>query len=306
MIEIYYKSIRDPDFKQISEYKPGSWIHVDKANIHDLNKLSEITNIEIADLHDSLDKHEIPRIEQKDGNIIIFLRHPEESEEGLHTATIAIILTPSYIITISPHESKLVDSVVSSSINLATTQKSKLLLFFLLKITHDFTLKIKRVRYAVIEQEKRMKNIDNQSIVMLTKNEEKLNQYLASIVPLRTLLEAITSRRYVNLYEKDQDLLEDLLIALRQSEDVCRVNVKSIRSLRDAYQILFTNDVNKTIKLLTAITIIFTIPTIIASIYGMNVKLPLADHSNAFSIIMVLTLIFCVVSVWLFIRKKWL
>ena len=306
MIEIYYKSIRDSEFQLIDEYKAGSWIHVDKANIHDLNKLSEITQIDIADLHDSLDKHEIPRIEQKNNNIILFLRHPEESEEGLHTATIAIILTPSFIITISPHENKLIDSVISSKINLATTQKSKMLLFFLLKITHDFTLKIKKVRYAVIEQEKKMKNVDNSSIVMLTKNEEKLNQYLASIVPVKTLLEVITSGRYVNLYEKDQDLLEDLLIALKQSEDVCRVNVKSIRSLRDAYQILFTNDVNKTIKLLTAITIIFTIPTIIASLYGMNVKLPFAGQDNAFLIIVISTVVFCFLSLWLFFRKKWL
>ena len=151
-----------------------------------------------------------------------------------------------------------------------------------------------------------MKNVDNNAIVMLTKNEEKLNQYLSSLVPMKILLESITSGRHVNLYEKDQDLLEDLLIAIRQSEDLCRVNVKSIRSLRDSYQILFTNDMNKTIKLLTAITIIFTIPTIVASLYGMNVRLPLASETHAFWVILILTFLFCVFSVWVFVRKKWL
>ena len=306
MIEIYFKSIRDPEFNQITDYRVGSWIHVDKANMKDINELSKITGIELSDLRDSLDKHETPRIEQKDENIIIFIRHPEDEEPGLHTATMAIILTKSFIITISPHESKLVDSVVSSQLNLATTQKSKLMLYFLLQITQDFTLRIKKVRYVVTEQEMKMKNIDNASIVMLTKNEEKLNQYLASLVPMRFLLENITSGRFVALYEKDQDILEDLLIAVRQSEDLCRINIKSIRSLRDAYQILFTNDVNKTIKLLTAITIIFTIPTIIASLYGMNVDLPLAKQTHAFYLILIITVVLCIASIWIFIRKKWL
>ena len=299
-------TIRDRQFKRISDYRVGTWIHVDNANIQDLNKLSELTNIQLTDLYDSLDTHEIPRIEQKKDNIIIFTRHPSDEVSGMHTATIAIILTKSFIITISPFESKFIDSVLESQINLATTQKSKMLLFILLKITQNFTLRIKEVTYSVIEQEKKMKNIDNNTIVMLTKNEEKLNQYLSSLVPIKNLLETITAGRFVALYEKDQDLLEDLLIASKQSEDLCRVNMNSIKSLRDAYQILFTNDLNKTIKLLTAITIIVTIPTIIASIYGMNVKLPLASQSNAFTFILIITFVLCIIAVWIFIRKKWL
>ena len=96
------------------------------------------------------------------------------------------------------------------------------------------------------------------------------------------------------------------MIGIKQSEDICMVSVKSIRSLREAYQILFTNDVNKTIKILTAITIIFTIPTIIASIYGMNINLPLQHSPWAFLIIMNITLVLSLACVYLFVRKKWL
>jgi magnesium transporter len=306
MLEIYFKSVRDIEFKKITDYRAGSWVHVDNAKIEDLNKLSELTGVELTDLYDSLDKYEIPRIEKKEDNIIMFARHPSEEEAGLHTSTMALILTKSFIITISPGESKLIDSVISSKIKLATTQKSKLLLFFLLKITQDFTLLIKKVRYFVMKQEKEMKKIDNNAIIMLTKNEEKLNQYLASLVPMRILIEAITSGRYVSLYEKDYDLLQDLQISLKQSEDLCRVNVKSIKSLRDSYQIIFTNNLNKIIKFLTAITIIFTLPLIIPSIYGMNVKLPLASLPHAFAIIMTGSTLLLILAIFIFIKKKWL
>jgi magnesium transporter len=306
MIEIYFKSIRDQKFERITDFRVGSWIHIDNANLEDLTKLCEVTNLDLTDIRDSLDKYEIPRIELSEDNVLIFLRHPSEEEVGLYTTTYTIILTKSYIITISPIESKVIDSVIASRINLATTQKSKLMLFLLLQTIQDYTQKIKSVRYSVIDQEKKIQSIDNDTIIMLTANEGKLNQYLSSLVPMRALLEKITSGRKVTLYEKDQDLLEDLLLAIRQSEDLCSVNIKSIRSLRDAYQSLFTNDMNKTIKLLTAITIIFTIPTIISSIYGMNISLPYASNPYAFILIIITTIILCILSIWFFIRKKWL
>lgn len=306
MIDIFYKSIRDEEFKQIQDYRIGSWINITEATMEDLTKINEITGIEINDILDSLDKYEIPRIEHINGDIIVYARHSSDLEEGLYTTTLGILLTKNFIITISPLKSSIINNLLTSKTDLATTQKSKLLLYILLKITQDFTTKIKQVRNSVIEQEFKPKSITNKSIIILTKNEEILNQYLSSLVPIRNLLEAITSGRFINLYEKDYDLLQDLMIAIKQSEDLCTVSIKSIRSLRDAYQILFTNDVNKTIKILTAITIIFTIPTVIASIYGMNIKLPLQNHPQAFLILMNITILISLICFFIFARKKWL
>ncbi|NGX34198.1 MAG: Cobalt/magnesium transport protein CorA [Candidatus Anoxychlamydiales bacterium] len=306
MLQIYYKSIRDEKFLKIDDLRVGSLINISDANIDDLKKISEITHIEIDDILDTLDKYEIPRIEHVNDKIIVYARNSSDLEKGMHTITIAILLTDSYIATISPQKSKIIESIIEGKNKLATTQKSKLLLYILLKITQDFTSNIKQVRNVVLAQEQQMQTITNKAIVVLTKNEEILNQYLSSLVPLRNVLEAIFSGRYISLYEKDYDLLQDLMIAVKQSEDLCSISIKSIRSLRDSYQILFTNDVNKTIKLLTAITIIFTIPTIIASIYGMNVKLPLETNPHAFLIIITFTIIISLFSIFIFARKKWL
>ena len=306
MFQIYYKSIRDEMFQKIDDFRPGALINISDANMDDIKKISEIANIEIDDILDTLDKYEIPRIEHVNNSIILYARNSSDLEKGMHTTTIAILLTDSYIVTICPQKSKIIETLIESKSKLATTQKSKLLLYILLKITQDFTTKIKQVRSAVIAQEQQMQAVTNKAIVVLTKNEEILNQYLSSLVPLRNVLEAIFSGRYISLYEKDYDLLQDLMIAVKQSEDLCSISVKSIRSLRDSYQILFTNDVNKTIKLLTAITIIFTIPTIIASIYGMNVKLPFATNPHAFLILINITIVISLISVFIFARKKWL
>jgi magnesium transporter len=175
-----------------------------------------------------------------------------------------------------------------------------------MKITHEYTNSIKRVRASILGAEEPPKIVDSNAIVVLTKNEEILNQYLTSLVPMRNLLETMASGRYMNFYETDLDLLEDIMIAMHQSEDVCSVNIKSIRSLRDSYHIIFTNDVNRTIKLLTAVTIIFTIPTTVASVYGMNVTLPFQGKSYAFLLIMGITLMASIIAVALFRRNRWL
>jgi len=306
MIEIYFKTVRDSEFNSIREFRPGSWIYVKEANLDDLNVISKETGLDLAEIRDSLDRYELPRIEQIKDNIILFTRHPAEQEFGFYTQTLTILLTNSFVIAISPTRSEIIENLISGNTALTTTQKSKLILHILLKITQDFTNSIKRTRHAILGYETTNEMIDNNAIIVLTKHEEILNQYLTALVPVRSVLETLEQGRYMTFYENDLNLLNDLMNAIRQSEDVCRVNIKSIRSLRDSYHIIFTNNVNRTIKLLTALTIIFSIPTIISSIYGMNVALPLQTNPYAFTFLMGLIILISVLSVFLFFKKKWI
>lgn len=306
MLGIYFKTVRDTEFKPIHDFRVGSWIYAKDANLEDLSKIAEVAGLDINDIRDSLDKYELPRIEHVGDNTLFFVRHPGTSEFGLYTETLTMILTNNFVISISPHRSEIIENLLSTSTTLGTTQKSKLILHILLRITQDFTTGIRRLRHSILGAEDPQKTIDRDAIIVLTKNEEILNQYLTSLVPMRNLLETMASGRYMNFYEKDLDLLEDLMNAMHQSEDLCQVNIKSIRSLRDSYHIIFTTDVNRTIKLLTAVTILFTIPTIIASIYGMNVPLPFQRSDHAFAIIMAMTIGTSIVAIFVFHKKRWL
>lgn len=306
MITIYDKGEHDDEFIEIPEPREGCWIHVEDATTNDINQISKLIDLEYTDMYDSLDRYEIPRVEKVDESVLIFTRHPMEPDAGLYTTTFTIILTKDYFITICPQKSQIVENFISQKPKLSPSNKSKFIIYILLKITQEYTLQIKKIRTSVLKQEKKMSYVDSRDITNLTHTEEILNQYLSSLVPMRAVLESITSGRYTLLYEKDQDLLEDLLNASIQSEDLCSINLRSIRSLRDSYQIIFTNQLNKTIKLLTALTIILSIPTMIASLYGMNVSLPGEGAKYAFSVIVVLIVGLSILSLILFQRKKWL
>jgi magnesium transporter len=59
-------------------------------------------------------------------------------------------------------------------------------------------------------------------------------------------------------------------------------------------------------KFLTSVAIILALPTMIASIYGMNILLPLQSHPYAFWIMMGASLALAVSVIVIFVRKDWL
>ncbi|HEY2811723.1 MAG TPA: magnesium transporter CorA family protein [Rhabdochlamydiaceae bacterium] len=306
MIFIYYKAARDKEFQTLSEPREGCWIDCEEVTQEDLERVAQITSLDPRDLIDCLDKHEVPRLERLKNAVLVITRYPSESEMGLYTSTLSMILASSYFITISPEKRPLIRNYVSHMKSLSTHQPSKLLIYLLLKITQDFSQQVKRVRFNVLKQEREIAHVRSNEIIILAKNENILNQYLSTLVPMRAVLEAITSGKYFELHERDRQLAEDLLNASRQSEILCNVNLKNIQSLRNSFQIIFTNNVTKTIKLLTALTIIFSIPTVVASIYGMNVQLPLSNNPNAFLYIVLFIAVLFAVSYIFFQRKDWL
>lgn len=308
MIEYYFKTAKEENFVSLASAKEGCWIHVEEATTADLDQICSLLSLEYTELQDSLDKYEIPRIEKVRSNLLIFSRHPIELDVpfGLYTATLTFILSPHYFVTISPQKNNLIRNILTKTNKFSTIQRSKLLIHLMLRITQEFMSHIRRVRHNVMTQEKEMVNVESDEITTLTRHEEILNQYLSTLEPTHTVLEGITSGRYINLHEKDQELLEDLLLAVKQSENLCAIALKSIRSLRDSYQIIFTNNLHKTIKLLTGLTIILNIPTMIASVYGMNVDLPFAQTTHAFVLIISAIFVFSILGLVFFRRVRWL
>ena len=189
---------------------------------------------------------------------------------------------------------------------ISTTQKSKLLLRILNRIAQEYTLQVKNLRSQVASSTKENYDADTKDFIFLAKSEEVLNQYLSALIPMNNVFEAIRSGKYVSLYAEDEDLVQDIVIGIKQSADICAVNLRNITSIRDSYQVIFTNNLNKVIKLLTALTVIVTIPTMIASLYGMNVSLPFSHSPWAFIGVVLTALLFSLMSLFIFYRKKWL
>ena len=306
MMEVYFKSVKDKKFKKIETVRAGCWINVEKASEEDLQKISELTGLNMRDLQDSLDNYEVPRLERQEEGILMYVRTPAPTEGELHTELLTIITTDKYLITISPGKNSVINYILDQKTSTATTQKSKVVLRMLLRLAYEYTVQIKRLRTSVSRSTSDFSQIDTKDFIRLAQIEEVLNQYITALVPMNNVFEAIRSGRFISLYEEDADLVQDLLVGIKQSADICSVNLRSIRSIRDSYQVIFTNNLNKIIKLFTSLTVILTIPTIVASLFGMNVDVPFDEYTYAFSAITLSTVLASLFAIFFLYYKKWL
>lgn len=309
MLNIYFKTAKSNRIDHLEQVRDGAWINASHLEHDDLERLAGLANLDLLDLQDVLDLHELPRLERQEKTLLVFVRIPREQiddKDIIHTTPLTFIITEKYFISLALFEDKVIKDILKNSLSIATTQKAKLLVYILLKISQRFTVSVREINNQIASQKKKIENIKDSDINELIKYEDILNQYVSALIPMRSVFENITAGHYLQLYEEDQDLLNDMIISIRQSVEICQVNLKSIKSLRDSYQILFTNKLNKVIQFLTAFTIIMTIPTIIASLFGMNVNLPLATNPFAFVYVLGISSLVVVIFLFIFYKKKWL
>lgn len=304
MIEIFFKDIKSKKIQRLEKVKSGAWINIENATAEDLLFIKNITKLNYSDLEDVLDVHELPRIERKNDAVIVFVRDAQFFDENVSTTPLTIIITRKYIITISISKSDLIRFLIDNGFDFSTTQRSKFLIYVLLNISKNFTKAVKNINNNIEYQKDKLEKITNADILKLIENEEILSDYVFALDPMKIVFEAIETGKYIPIYSYDEDLIEDMIISIRQSVGICSTNLKSIKSLRQSYQIIFTNNLNRTIKLLTSITVFLTIPTMIASFFGMNVLIPLENEPLGFIYILIVSFVISIAFFVFFINKK--
>ncbi len=73
------------------------------------------------------------------------------------------------------------------------------------------------------------------------------------------------------MYEEDQDLIEDVLVEIRQAIDMSSIYLNILSGTMDAFSSIISNNLNIVMKVLASLTLLSSIPTVVSGIYGMNV-----------------------------------
>jgi len=304
------ETIKEKELKEIDGFRIGSWINVESPEEKELDDLAKNLSLEKGLLMDAVDPYEVPRLEIDNGVIYIFTRVPDKENDRVITEPLMIAIGKDFVITTSSKPLTFLKKFLNNEINFTTTQKTKLVLQFfseIIAVYNNFLTSIsKNVRSTSVQMEK----IGNKDIVQFVNFEGVINDFLAALVPTNTilnnLLNSTASRRLLELYEEDKDLIEDLFLSNNQLIELCKANLKTIVNIREAYSTIMTNNLNRVIKFFTALTIILTVPMIVSSFYGMNINLPFAEHPMAFWGILITTLVVSFTLLAIFFRKRWL
>ena len=309
MIKYYFKTITDQNIRSLKYFKKGSWIYVFDPSDKEINYLVKNFSLEKGHLMDALDKYEVPRIETENEDTYIFTRYPIETGKKSRIVTVPLLIVTGkdFVLSISSDNLLLNESVLLQNKKISTTQKTKLTLQILSEINHVFNSFINNISREIKKTSiDLMKiNIKNSDMVKLVANEMVLNDFLSSLVQIKNNMETLTSGKTLKLFADDKDLIEDLPLSSNQLVEISRSNLKNIVNIREASNTIMTNNLNKTIKFLTALTVVLNIPVLISSIYGMNVNLPFANSGFAFLYIITVSLFISLTLIVIFVKKDW-
>lgn len=307
MIQIYQKTIKEKELKTLENFRVGSWIYAESPTEEELERLAKEFSLELGHLKDAADIHEVPRLEIEKKTDYIFIRFPHQQEDGLITTTpLLIVLGENFLITVSQKRLPFLEKFITGKINFYTTQKTKLFLQIFSEVNSLYSHFLASINRRVRSIGVRIEKITPKDIVQFIASETILNDFMADLVPTNTILKNLLSGKILKLYEEDKDLTEDLLLSNNQLVELCKSNIKTIINIRDAYSTIMSNNINRVIKLLTSITIILTVPMIVASLYGMNVALPLENHPSAFWLILGIVGAISATLVYIFNKNQWL
>lgn len=307
MITHYFRTLKDSELKTVDSVRSGVWTHVVAPTDEELEQLAKDFVLDESILDDTRDFFEVPRFERSQGATYFFTRYPfEEIKEDIDTAPLLIVMGESFVLTIVQMEAPPFERFLNGKEVIVTTQKTKLFIQLMTAITRSFERKLVRIRRAVQKDRAKLRSIGPREIARLVQYEHELNDLLAAIVPTNDWLQQIIKGSHIQLYNEDVELMEDLMIANEQTIDSSRSILRTIQNVRSASEAILTSNLNVTIKTLTVLTILLTIPTIIASLYGMNVGLPLMEHPYAFWLVVVFILMVVSLVTWYFKRISWL
>lgn len=306
MLTYYFRTPKDETLAEIEEPKSGVWAHAVDPTDEEIALLIKNFSLDDDILEDAKDFYEVPRMEKSQGATYFFTRYPlRDQQQDNTTAPLLIITGESFIVTITVREIPLFKKLISGEVDVFTTEKAKFFIQVMDIITQAFDKELLRLRKAVHKDRVRLQSIGTREIERLVNFETTLNSMIDALIPTNSWLQQITSGSYMQLYQEDLETMQDLVIANGQVVNSARSVLKTIQNIRGAIEAIMTSRLNNALRILTVLTILLTVPLVIASLYGMNVDLPFANGPYTFYFILVLNVVILSVLTFVFRRNDW-
>ena len=270
---------------KLDSYQPGCWVNCIDPTSAESEILIRDFKVDADFLKAALDPEESPHIDSEDGNELIIIDVPviskEEKDITYQTMPLGIIITKENVITISLKKNMVIEEIASGHFkNINTNLRTQFVLNVVLRTAVKYLQYLKQIDKISdnIERDLR-KSMKNKDFMQFLEIEKSLVYFSSSLKANESTLEKVMRGRLVKLHEEDKELLEDVLIEVRQAIEMTTIQINILSNTMEAFASIISNNLNIVMKVLASITLIISIPTVISGFYGMNVNLPFADVS---------------------------
>lgn len=286
MINIYTTD-EEMKFKELKNLRKECWIDMINPTNDEIKEIASKTNTDLDLLLKLTDDEELPRIEVGDNATLIVVDTPYITDtrykHKYNTDPLGIIVNnDGYFITISLKRQTFLDDFKNNRIkNFDIKKRTKFVIQILLRVAGVYQKELISINNYITKKEKTLyKSTDNKELIDLLNVEKTLVYFSTSLKANDIVLEKLTKGNVLTLYEDDMNLLEDAIIENKQAIEMNSIYREILTSMTDTYATIISNNLNDVMKFLAGITIVFSIPTMVASFIGMNVPLGFIGTSN--------------------------
>ena len=297
--------------RTIEKWEPYCWVQVTCPDDNDISFLTKEMDVPDYFIEDIRDKDERSRYEYDEGWVLIILRIPYVKEVRSHTPhttiPLGIILNKQICITICNFETNMMIDFVSyqQKRNQGFTDSVDFVFRLFLSSSVWYLKRLKQIN-ALIEESKQNldKKIENEDLIGLSRLQDSLTYFITSIRGNETLLSKLKFKLPVD--ELDADLIEDVNIEMNQAREMTNIYNNILDSTMETYASIINNNMSSVMKSMTSVSIILMFPTLIASLFGMNLINGMEDKIWGFPFIFILSIVATGLIVWFFRRIKWI
>jgi magnesium transporter len=287
---IQYFKVVDQKTTAVDKPEAGTWVNVlPPLKQSEFSELSQSLHIPIDFLKDSLDIDERSRFETDQDVKLIVIKTPtennsfNESDAFYITIPICIILTGKQIVTVNSFENEAIKKFLNSFQNRNPDRPVMMVLKVFEKITTNFQEYLKEINHRRNALEQKLYDANrNEELLQLMRIQKSLVYFVTALRSNELLMMKIARTNFLQMSPEEKDFLDDLVIETSQALETANTYTNILSSTLDAFASIISNNQNQVLKRLSTLTILLSIPVLIASIYGMNVPLPFQESHWAF------------------------
>ncbi len=294
----------------------GAWLSLIKPTAEELIITERLTKAPQDFVRSALDPEESSRIEIEDDHIFVLINVPVNHEDRsgeYDTIPLGIIVTPDFLVTICQEHNDVLQSFTETRYRYFSTYKRTRFLFQLLY--HSALLFLKDLRQMArksdkIERDLRL-SMKNEELFQLLDLQKGLTYYSISLRSNRVVVERLLRlcsnpqvNHLIKFREEDEDLLDDVRVEYDQSIEMAQIQTDVLAGMMDAFASVISNNLNMVMKFLASVTIVLSIPMLIASFFGMNVPVPWAEHHFGFYIVVLVSILLTIGATFVLWKKR--
>lgn len=288
----YFKS-EDGKVQKIDSMQEGCWVDIVEPTAEERLWLQQDLEIVPEFVRSAFDDEETAHVDfdEDTGQVLVIVDCPYVEDESevvdksivqydTHPLSFVFVPEQEYFVTLSLRRNETVSDFAHGRYRgIYTGRRTRFLLQMLLRITQRYLVCLRSINRQIREYERTLRRtMHNSELMKMLGLEKSLVYFSTSLKGLEATATRIGNGRVLDLYEEDHELLDDVMIEIRQAIEMCSISTNILNGITDTFSSVISNNLNITMRTLTIITLVMAIPTIIFSFYGMNVEgLPLIE-----------------------------